>query len=107
MNELKKVTYLVKLILEEDERARNSDNYLYSRVIEIVAERKAVDVSKVSVTDFLLKQEFADFPCFETVRRARQKIQQDIPELAGSHRVRMARKENEEVYREYAKGDLI
>ena len=37
MNELKNVSALVKNILEDDERARNTDNYLYLKVLENIS----------------------------------------------------------------------
>ena len=42
MNDLIPTTKLVKVILEQDKRARNSDNYLYYKVIEYVAEARGL-----------------------------------------------------------------
>lgn len=102
MKELKTVTKLVKLILEQDERARNSDNYLYFRVIGVLSMEKGVDANMIPVTAFLLNMKAWDFPGFETVRRTRQKIQREYPELAGKPEVKDGRAEREEVFREYA-----
>ena len=47
-----------------------------------------------------------EFPAFETVRRARQKVQERNPELQGVERIKAKRKENEEIFREFARGEL-
>jgi hypothetical protein len=43
-------------------------------------------------------------PAPETVRRARQKIQENTPYLKGSGRCQEARKELEEDFRQFARG---
>ena len=45
-------------------------------------------------------------PGFETVRRSRQKVQADNPELAGSEAVRRKRAKKETVYREFATSEV-
>lgn len=94
---------IVKEILENSKRARNSDTYLYLQVLYKVGLIKGIDVNAMSVTDFLLKRNELGFPCFETVRRARQKIQSEHPELAGCDDVEAQRILNERVYRDYAR----
>ena len=94
---------LVKEILESDKRSRNSDTYLYLQVLYQVGQIKGIDVNVMSVPDFLKNRNELGFPCFETVRRSRQKIQSEHPELAGSDEVEAQRIINERVYRDYAK----
>ena len=94
---------IVKSILEEEEKARNSDSYLYLQVLYRVGQVKGIDVNAMSVPDFLLNRNRLGFPCFETVRRTRQKIQAEHPELAGSDDVEAQRIINERVYRDYAR----
>ena len=53
MNELKNVSTLVKSILTEDERARNTDNYLYLRVLEHYSGIKGTDIHTMTVPVFL------------------------------------------------------
>lgn len=96
-------TKIVKEILENDKRARNSDTYLYLQVLYKVGLIKGIDVNAMSVTDFLLKRNELGFPCFETVRRSRQKIQSEHPELAGSDAVEAQKVINERVFRDYAR----
>lgn len=99
------ITALVRAILMQDERTRNSDSYLYLRVISIMGEGKGYRMDKFSVTEFLLSMERLGFPGFETVRRTRQKLQRAFPELAAKRDVEEARKEKEKAFREYARED--
>lgn len=62
MKELKNVTALVKEILTTDERARNSDSFLYFRVIETIGIRKGIDINKIPVAAFLLNLGLWGFP---------------------------------------------
>lgn len=103
MSDLKKLTKLVKAILEQDERARNSDSYLYLRVIRIFADKKGVDINKMSIPLFLLNMNELGFPPFESVRRTRQKAQAECPELASSKVVAERRAEAEKDYRKFAR----
>ena len=98
---------LVKSILEEDEKARNSDSYLYLQVLYRVGKVKGIDVNAMSVPQFLTHRNQLGFPCFETVRRTRQKIQAEHPELASCDDVEAQRVINERVYREYARRKRI
>jgi hypothetical protein len=104
MTDLKTTTALVKAILEQDKLCRNSDSILYYRVLEIVGKRKGVDINEMSIPYFLLNMSGVEFPPFESVRRARQKIQEHHPELGACEKVADARAMNEFGYREYARG---
>lgn len=97
---------LVKAILEDNIRARNSDSYLYLVVLNAVADTKKVDISSVSITDFLLRMSTWGFPPFESVRRARQQLQHDFPELAACEDVQAVRAENETVFKDFARGAI-
>lgn len=99
----KAVTKLVQHILETDERARNSDSFLYMKVLTTIGTEKGIDIHSMPITVFLLNLREFGFPPFESVRRARQKIQAKHPELAACDAVRAFRGENEEIYREYAR----
>lgn len=101
--ELKTTTALVKAILEDDEKARNSDSYLYLQVIENIARHKGYDLRNIKVCYFLEHMKEYGFPIFESVRRARQKLQRKFPELSADAKVEEYRAENEEVFREYAR----
>lgn len=105
MLDLKNTTALVKSILEQDKQCRNSDSLLYLKVLSVMAKQKGIDLEKMTVTYFLLNLHGAGFPGFETVRRARQKIQAAYPELAACEAVEGFRAENEAKYKAYALGD--
>lgn len=94
---------IVKAILVEEEKARNSDSYLYLKVLYRVGQMKGIDVNAMSVPKFLLHRNELGFPCFETVRRSRQKIQSEHPELAACDDVEAQRIINERVFRDYAR----
>lgn len=103
MNDLKTTTALVKSILEQDKRCRNSDSFLYLKVLTVIGKQRGIDIEKMSVPYFLVNLHGAGFPGFETVRRTRQKIQQHHPELAACEAVEGYRAENEQEYRDYAR----
>lgn len=101
--ELKNTTALVKDILEQDQKARNSDSFLYFQVLKRLGEEKGLDLDYVSVTVFLLNMAEWGFPPFESVRRARQKLQAEFPELSANEKVAAHRAENEQAFRQFAR----
>lgn len=94
---------LVKALLEDDERCRNSDSYLYLQVVKVVAVKKGIDLKEITIPEFLLGMGDM-FPPFETIRRTRQKVQQHHPELCACERVQSFRADNEKAFREFARG---
>lgn len=104
MENLKATKHLVQFILERDERTRDSDSFLYLRLISILAEKKGVDLDSMPVSYFLLRMKELDFPPFESVRRARQKVQAECPHLAACEKVAELRKENQGEYLAFARG---
>ena len=104
MDSLKNTKKLVRKALESSVKARNSDNYLYYLICKSVMQSKGVDISGVSFRDGLLNRKLYGLPNYETVRRARQKLQQENPELAGTEEVEAERVLREEAFREFARG---
>lgn len=103
MNELKTTTALVKSILEQREKARNDDDYLYLLVCNYI-HFQTLDVKIMLPFDYVMRnRKSLKFPGFETVRRARQKIQASYPELSACEKVQEGRLEKEAEYREYAR----
>jgi hypothetical protein len=103
LQELKQVKKLVKSILEVDKQARNDDQYLYLQVLkhfEVVLE---IPVLNARLEDFLTNPLYIDFPCFETVRRSRQKIQEQNLHLASDKRIAELRVIAEQDYLEFAR----
>ena len=105
MTDLKQTSKLVKSILTDNPRTRNSDSFLYLQVLRHYAERTGNPVHEMSVQAFLFYMGELGVPPFETVRRARQKIQRKHPELAANATVTQMRQENEAAYYAYAVGD--
>lgn len=104
--QLKGTKTLVKLIMEQDNKTRNSDSFLYYKVIETLGVMKDMDINNIPVSLFLLKMSEWGFPAFETVRRTRQKIQAENPHLKACPKVAAARTENEQVFRSFARGEI-
>lgn len=104
MKRLKNTKALVTSILEQDKKARNSDSYLYLEILKKIADEKGTDFHSIPVTDFLQNMDQLGVPPFESVRRSRQKVQAERPHLAACEEVRLFRADNEEVYREFARG---
>lgn len=98
--ELKSMSKVVMTILEEKEKARNSDMYLYVEVCR----KLNPDVVHKPFWLVMLNLKEHGLPCIETIRRARQKIQAAHPELAGCKEVVERRQDNEVIYRKYARG---
>lgn len=106
MLDLKNTTALVKSILEQDKQCRNSDSFLYLKVLSVFADQKGINLDSVSIPNFLLQHHGTNFPIFESVRRARQKVQERNPHLAACEAVEGFRAENEAEFREYARSEV-
>jgi hypothetical protein len=104
MKDLRNTTKLVKAILEENEMARNSDSYLYLKVLEHISRREDLGLEYMTVIYFLSNISKMPVPGFETVRRTRQKVQADCPDLASNKKVAEMRMENEKEFKSYALG---
>lgn len=95
MTELKTIQDIVKKILIDDEKARDSFNYLYIKVAEI----KSPGITSKRFDEAMASGEL---PSFESVRRTRQKLQAAHEELRASEPVQDLRTHQEEIYRKYA-----
>jgi hypothetical protein len=98
--ELKTTTSIVREILEQDTRARNSDDYLYYMVCSQINEIMV----HLPFWKVMLNRKDYKFPSFESVGRARRHLQSKFPELSADADVEAQRELNEEVFEEYAKG---
>jgi len=93
--QFKQARIIVKKILEDYPQTRDCDPKLYIKVVERL-NRGALNRPFEEVM-FNLKE--LGLPCFETVRRTRQKLQQEIPELRACDKVQDYRTCQEEKYR--------
>ena len=102
--ELMTTKALVHSILEQDKRARNSDSYLYLKVLDAIDAKKNMGIHSIPLGQFLLHMSEWGFPPFESVRRTRQYIQRKFPELEACEEVQGFREENEAVHKAFARG---
>ena len=107
MKRLFVIEKLVKEVLTDIPDTRNSDDYLYLKVLERVAALQGMklNLSKMSVPYFLCNVKNLNFPYYASVARARRKIKAKHPELRGTAKVEAVRAEKEQVFREYAKSE--
>lgn len=103
MNNITNTARLVRHLLATDKQTRNSDSYLYLKVIEHQAVEKGIDIRNIALVSFLVNSAKWQFAPFETVRRTRQKEQRKHPELAADAPVEAMRDEQEKIFREYAR----
>ena len=104
--ELATTTELVLQILKNEPVARNNDNFLYLQVLRATGQKNGVDIDSMSIPRFFCHLKEYGFPAFETVRRTRQKIQSEYPELSANSTVSAGRMLNEEIFRDYARGNV-
>ena len=97
MQKLREVKKYVEEVLREKPYTRSSDNILYSCVIE-----KLGVPSDISAAEFFRRAKEIGAPNVESIRRARQKVQAEHPELKGDPDVEAARALEEENYKEFA-----
>ena len=95
MAKLEAVARTVRGILERCPEARDSDDLLYCKIINIYG------AGTMDVLEFFRRRKSMGIPSFETVRRSRQKVQEEHPELKGTRAEERA--EAEQVFRDFAK----
>lgn len=100
MKNIKRTSDLVKTILEEEPKARDSFDHLYY----MVALKKNPASLGMPMAQVLMNRKVLNLPPFESVRRAWQKIRASYPELAGSDEVEAHRSVNEDIVKDYARG---
>lgn len=91
---------LVRSILVMDRRARENDMWLYAQVIK----RKNMSVMNEPFYIVMCRAKDYGLPAFESVSRARRKVQMEHEELKPSGEVQAIREEYEQMYFDWAKG---
>jgi hypothetical protein len=107
MDNLRNTSKLVKEALLRHPKARNSDNYLYYLICKAKLAGQGIDIDEISFSEGLLHKNDLLLPAFETVRRARQKVQEKHPELAGNAEVEAMRVIKEGQFRDFARKGLL
>ena len=99
MKDLKTIESRVRAILSNHKEARDDDMILYllycNRYGKVKVGGLPFEMVMKNYTDF-------GIPCFESIRRARQKIQASTPELDCSPGTRRARRKQQGKYKAYA-----
>ena len=103
IDDIRNTAKLVKAVLEEHPITRGSDEYLYYEVCAARLKQQGEDIKTFRLANALLHRKLFDIPKFETVRRARQKLQADHPELASCTIVAEFRADREQAFREWAR----
>ena len=98
MEDLTLLQKIVKSKLESSKKYRCSDNLLYLRILKDFG-------INMNTSIFNFYDHFCDYnvPRFESVARARRKVQELYPELKSDEPVRRWRKENETAFRKYSR----
>lgn len=98
--ELKGTQAIVEKIMQDIPETRSDDSVLYYHVIKLLEPELLTKPFGVALTE-LAK---ADVPAFETVRRTRQKAQEENEDLKPKIRTLKARKQKQYDFYDYAKG---
>lgn len=93
--------------LEDNARTRDSDDYLYYVVCKRILDEKGIDIRRITLENFLLCRKDYKLPAFETVRRTRQKIQEDNLHLRSSEDVAVYRHTKRKAFEAWAKEGLL
>lgn len=102
MTTLNNIQKLVEEILETNKKARGSDDLLYWLVAKECLKRNKVKISDLTAKDLFMKRAALGAPKTESVRRARQKIQVNRPDLRPDKETLAERAKEEKKYRKYA-----
>lgn len=92
----KQVEKTVKAILTECSQTRNDDHYLYYQYVCCNGR-----TDRVPFATIFLCYKLYGLPSFESVSRARRKVQQKCPELRGDKGTQTARETLEKEYHDY------
>lgn len=88
---MKDLTEIVKTILREHKDSRDSDFRMIGWVYAVMKP----EVMNLPFKQVLWQHKDFDLPSFETIRRTRQKIQHDYPDLRGEMYSKRMEKQNE------------
>lgn len=102
MRELRKLTGLVRIILEQMPETRSSDNLLYVEVLRRYTEKTGKQTLMLPVWMFFTHMKEWKIPSIETVSRCRRRAQQENPHLKATAEVQGFRYDKETEFIEFA-----
>lgn len=100
MATLKKVESVVKAVLTSHPDARDDDFILINRAYA----HFKFDVGSTYFDDIMTKHKAYHLPSFESITRARRKLQAEYPELRASRQAQAVREQEQQSFRDYALG---
>lgn len=108
MKNMNNISNMVKKVLIEIPETRDDDNLLWLEALrESLKDRKSGYAMADLTLAYVLKSiHKLGLPSFETVSRARRKLQAKYPELRGSENVRRERAKKEKTFKEYSKNGV-
>lgn len=95
-----KVEYWVKAVLTEYPDARDDDFILINRVYQ----KLKFDAGSTYFDELMTGHKKYHLPSFESITRARRKLQAEYPELRATKQVQAVRRYEQESFRNYALG---
>ena len=98
--DLETLQTIVKAILENDNKARNSDDYLYS----VVCKKLVPECANAPFCHVISNRMKWNLPSYDSVGRTRRKLQEKHPELSAFESTKRNRTILEEEYIAYARG---
>jgi len=90
MENFETIKNIVKELLETDEKSRNSDKWLTIEVLRKLGFKIYVDY-----------KELDNMPSSETIRRTRQKLQEESPNLRADEQIQELREKRKEEFSSY------
>ncbi len=99
MDSLRNIEGKVRVILEKHPQTRNDDMLLYYFYCN---KHATVPVGGLPFEMVMKNYKAFLIPCFESIRRARQKLQAKCPELGCSVSARRVRQKQQERYKAYS-----
>ena len=100
--EQEKLQTKVKRILIEKPYTRNSDDLLYAEMLKSVATEKGISLADHSIITLLVNRKVFGLPSYESVGRARRKLQETDETLRADDNVEAMREMLAEEYKEWA-----
>lgn len=96
---LPRVMSIVEFYLRKNKKCRASDDYLYLCIARDICRVNGTPFADLTFKEFMEKRAELHVPKFESVRRARQKLQEQYPDLKPSKAVVQERTQLEKEYR--------